>query len=78
MRQKPTRAHDIHFFEGGVLFFDRRTVPICMECDICGAKSPDWAPDEDGRNWCLNCIEKWEKKHRENWADGSPLKQASK
>lgn len=76
VRRRPTRSSSTYLLDGGgVLHIDRRIVPLLMACDQCGKRSPNCAPDEgDGGWWCLDCIELWEKKHKQHWEDGSPLK----
>lgn len=44
---------------------------VCCQCHLA---KPNCAPEEgDAGYWCLDCINAWETKHGERWADGTPL-----
>lgn len=43
------------------------------KCDVCQSDASDLCPDEDGRDWCHSCIERWEAEHKKHWADGTSI-----
>lgn len=49
------------------------------ECYCCGHNFPDldliW--DEGDEQWCMGCIDIWERTFQEDWATGKPLSPAT-
>lgn len=49
------------------------------ECFSCGQSFPEnqliW--DEGDVQWCMGCINEWERRYQEDWATGKPLSPAT-
>jgi len=75
VRRRPRKPSETFFLDGGaVLHIDRAIMPLRYKCDLCGKRSASVTWDEGDILTCLDCIEKWEKKHKCHWEDGTPLK----